>query len=91
MRRPRVSVGMPVYNGQRFLPQAIESILSQTFTDFELIIADNASTDDTEELSRAYVRRDRRVRYFRNETNIGAANPSPSHIRTDSLLSVAIC
>ena len=46
---PRVSVGMPVYNGERFIAQAIESILSQTFRDLELIISDNASTDATEQ------------------------------------------
>jgi len=70
---PRVSIGMPVYNGERFVRQAIDSVLGQTFADFELIISDNASTDDTEKICRAYARRDPRIRYFRNETNIGAA------------------
>jgi glycosyltransferase involved in cell wall biosynthesis len=73
MSRPRVSVGMPVYNGERFLRPAIESVLAQTYTDFELIISDNASTDATSEICRAYAARDPRIRYVRNATNIGAA------------------
>lgn len=70
---PRISIGLPVFNGEPFLPEALDSILNQTFSDFELIIADNASTDKTEEICRAYATRDNRVRYFRNETNLGAA------------------
>ena len=72
MSRPRVSVGMRVYNGERFLRPAIESVLAQTDTDFELIISDNASTDATSEICRAYAARDPRIRYVRNATNIGA-------------------
>jgi glycosyltransferase involved in cell wall biosynthesis len=73
MRRsgPRVSIGVPVYNGERFLPEALDSLLAQTFEDFELIIADNASTDKTADICRAYSARDGRVRYVRNESNIG--------------------
>ena len=70
---PRVSVGMPVYNGERFVAQAVESILSQTFRDLELIISDNASTDATERICREYAARDMRVRYYRSEQNRGAA------------------
>lgn len=68
---PRVSIGMPVYNGERYIEQAIESILAQTFSDFELIISDNASTDRTADICRIHAVRDRRIRYSRNETNIG--------------------
>ena len=64
---------MPVYNGEEFLRQALDSLLSQTFTDFELIISDNASTDSTEVICKEYAARDQRVRYYRNETNIGGA------------------
>ena len=71
--KPRVSIGLPVYNGERFLKEALDSILAQTFEDFELIISDNASTDGTQEICRAYVAQDRRIRYFRNQTNLGAA------------------
>ena len=71
--RPRVSIGMPVYNGADFLPDAFDAILSQTFRDFELIISDNASTDDTEAICRAYADRDQRVRYYRNRQNLGPA------------------
>jgi glycosyltransferase involved in cell wall biosynthesis len=70
-RKPRVSIGLPVYNGQRFLKEALDSLLAQTYTDFELIISDNASTDATERICRAYVAKDQRVRYYRNATNIG--------------------
>ena len=70
---PRVSVGMPVYNGERFVAQAIESILSQTFRDLELVISDNASTDDTEQICREYAAKDPRVRYYRSDVNRGAA------------------
>jgi glycosyltransferase involved in cell wall biosynthesis len=70
---PHVSVGMPVYNGEKYIAQAIESILSQTFWDLELIICDNASTDSTEEICREYARRDSRVRFCRNDHNRGAA------------------
>ncbi|EDY83277.1 glycosyl transferase, group 2 family protein [Verrucomicrobiia bacterium DG1235] len=69
---PRVSIGMPVYNGEKYITRAIESILSQTFEDFELIICDNASTDSTREICDDYAKRDERIRYFRNNKNIGA-------------------
>ena len=71
---PTVSIGLPVYNGAQFLEQAIDFILAQTYTDFELIISDNASTDRTDEICNAYQVTDFRVRYHRNETNIGGAN-----------------
>jgi glycosyltransferase involved in cell wall biosynthesis len=70
---PRVSLAVPVYNGEKFLPQTLDSLLNQTFTDFELIISDNASTDRTEEICRAYAARDPRIRYYRNTVNRGAA------------------
>jgi Glycosyl transferase family 2 len=69
---PLVSIGLPVYNGERFVSCAIESVLQQTFTDFELIISDNASTDRTAEICLAYAAKDSRVRYQRLEINIGA-------------------
>jgi glycosyltransferase involved in cell wall biosynthesis len=72
-RSPRVSIGLPVYNGEKLMAAAVESILGQTYSDFELIITDNASTDHTEAIGREFMKRDSRVRYVRNETNIGAA------------------
>ena len=69
---PRISVGLPVYNGEAFVALSIESILSQTFRDFELIISDNASTDRTGEICRAYAARDPRIRYYRSDVNQGA-------------------
>jgi glycosyltransferase involved in cell wall biosynthesis len=72
MTKPRVSVGMPVYNREKFVAAAIEAHLSQTNGDFELIITDNASTDHSEDICRSYAERDSRVRYFRNERNLGA-------------------
>ena len=70
---PRVSVGMPVYNGERYVKAALDAVLAQTFRDFELIISDNASTDATGEICREYAARDPRIRYSRNNENIGAA------------------
>lgn len=70
---PRLSVGVPVYNGDAFLRQTLESILAQSFGDFELIISDNASTDGTEAIGREFAAKDPRVRYHRNETNLGLA------------------
>lgn len=70
---PKVSIGMPVYNGEVFLKDAINSILNQTFQDFELIISDNASTDQTQEICYFYATQDQRIRYYRNECNMGAA------------------
>jgi glycosyltransferase involved in cell wall biosynthesis len=67
-----LSVGLFVYNGERFLKEALDSILNQTFTDFELIISDNASTDRTGEIAKAHAKRDDRIRYYRNEKNMGA-------------------
>ena len=71
---PRVSIGLAVYNGEPYLAQAIDSILGQTFTDFELILSDNASTDRTEEICKTYAAKDGRIRYYRNAKNIGGAN-----------------
>lgn len=68
---PRVSVGMPVYNGENFLVEAIRSFLDQKFQDFELVISDNASSDGTEVICRDFAATDRRIRYYRNDVNIG--------------------
>jgi glycosyltransferase involved in cell wall biosynthesis len=70
---PKVSIGLPVYNAERYLEGALKSILAQTFTDFELIISDNASTDRTAAICLAYAENDPRIRYFRNERNLGIA------------------
>ncbi len=70
---PRVSIGIPVYNGENYLAETIDAILDQTFTDFELVIADNASTDRTEEICRSYAENDPRIRYHRQRKNLGAA------------------
>lgn len=67
-----VSIGMPVYNEERYIEQALQSLLSQSVEDFELIISDNASTDRTGEICLAYAAKDPRVRYYRMETNLGS-------------------
>ena len=61
----KISVGLPVYNGANYLAAAIESILGQTYPDFELVISDNASSDGTADICQAYARRDGRIRYIR--------------------------
>jgi glycosyltransferase involved in cell wall biosynthesis len=73
---PRVSIGLPVFNGEDFLEEALESLLGQTYEDFELIISDNASTDRTHEICQRFASADRRIRYSRNARNIGAIQNS---------------
>jgi len=68
---PRLGIGLPVYNGENFVGAQIESLLAQTWTDFELTICDNASTDGTEQICRSLAARDSRIRYHSGETNIG--------------------
>jgi len=67
-----ISIGLPVFNGEKFLREKIESILDQTFQDFELIISDNASTDKTKEICQEFLEKDQRIQYFRQEKNIGS-------------------
>jgi glycosyltransferase involved in cell wall biosynthesis len=69
---PAVSIGLPVYNGEAYLEKAIDSLLCQSFADFELIICDNASIDRTAQICLGYATRDARVRYVRNPRNLGA-------------------
>lgn len=68
---PRLTVGLPVYNGQNYLAESLEALLGQTYEDFELIISDNASTDGTAAICRRYEKQDSRVRYFRQLRNLG--------------------
>jgi glycosyltransferase involved in cell wall biosynthesis len=69
---PKLSIGIPVFNGQEFLPELLDSLLAQTFRDFEILICDNASSDQTSEICCEYERRDSRIHYFRNSRNLGA-------------------
>ncbi|MGP7997912.1 MAG: glycosyltransferase family 2 protein [Streptosporangiaceae bacterium] len=73
---PKLSVGLPIYNSEKYLAEAIEALLGQTYADFELIISDNASTDGTPDICHHYESLDSRVRYFRQPRNIGLA---PNH------------
>lgn len=73
---PRLTIGLPVYNGEEFLGEALDALLGQTYEDFELIISDNASEDGTEEIAREYAQQDSRIRYLRQQRNIGA---TPNH------------
>ena len=70
---PTVTIGLPVFNGERYLAEAIESILAQSYADFELIISDNASNDGTSEICMRYAAVDRRVRILRHDVNVGGA------------------
>jgi len=71
---PLISIGLPVFNGEKYLEESIVALLNQTMSDFEIIISDNASTDETELICRKYVSQDKRVRYYRQDVNIGPAN-----------------
>lgn len=73
---PRLSIGLPVYNGEKYLGEALDALLGQSYGDFELIISDNASTDETQEICQHYCARDNRIRYIRQPVNIGAG---PNH------------
>ncbi|HEX3625628.1 MAG TPA: glycosyltransferase family 2 protein [Verrucomicrobiae bacterium] len=78
MNPPAISIGLPVFNGENRIGKALDSILNQDFQDFEVVICDNASTDNTRSICLDYAQSDGRVRYFRNETNIGV---NPNHDR----------
>lgn len=71
MQLPLVSIGMPVYNDKKFLSRALDSLLNQSFRDFELIISDDASSDGSEEICKWYAEKDSRIRYIRQPKNIG--------------------
>ena len=73
---PRLTIGLPVYNGEKYIAESLDALLGQTYTDFELIISDNASTDGTADICHRYVQQDSRVRYIRQPKNIGLA---PNH------------
>ena len=72
--KPKISIGIPVYNGDSYLNSAIDSVLNQNFKDFELIISDNASTDKTDEICEKYKAKDKRIRYFKQKFNLGGVN-----------------
>ena len=69
--RPKITIGLPVYNGAKFIHNAIRSLLKQSYTNFELLISDNASTDQTESVCRNFAKTDKRIKYTRHETNSG--------------------
>lgn len=73
MNNPRLVMGLPVYNGENYLRQTLDSILNQTYRDFKLIISDNASTDNTAAICQEYAQKDNRIIYYRQAKNLGAA------------------
>ncbi len=69
--KPRVSIGVPVFNGDNYIAEALESVLAQTYGDFEVIVSDNGSSDRTQEICRGFAERDPRVHYYRSDENRG--------------------
>ena len=80
----KISIGLPVYNGEAFIDLTLDSILSQSFEDFELIISDNASTDTTEKICREYAAKDKRVKYIRQKENLGGVYNFKKQLHKDS-------
>jgi len=70
--KPLVSVGMPVYNGEQYIKQALDSLLAQDYDNFELIISDNDSEDKTQQICLEYIAKDKRIKYYRQQDNLGA-------------------
>ena len=68
--KPKLSIGIPVYNGEKFIKKCLDSILSQTFSDFEIIISDNASTDLTSKICEEYKKQDKRILFFKQKYNM---------------------
>lgn len=73
---PRLSIGLPVYNGEKSLPESLDALLGQSYPDFELVISDNGSTDGTADICHGYARQDSRIRYIRQPRDIGRV---PNH------------
>ncbi|MEN6537451.1 MAG: glycosyltransferase [Bryobacteraceae bacterium] len=73
LKQPALTVGVPVFNAERYLREALDSVLAQTYSDLVLIVCDNCSTDQTQEICQEYAGRDSRVRYYRNDHNLGAS------------------
>lgn len=70
-KKPLVSIGLPIFNGEKFLKTRLDSLLNQTFKNFEIIISDNASCDETQKICNEYMKIDKRIQYNRQEKNIG--------------------
>ena len=66
-----MTIGIPVYNGEKFLAEKISSIINQDFSDFELIISDNGSTDHTKQICTKFASNDKRIRFFSHTKNMG--------------------
>ena len=74
LKKPKLTIGMPIYNAEKFLRNRLDSLLSQKFSDFELIISDNASTDLTQHICKEYLLKDNRIQYIRQEKNMGLSS-----------------
>src|SRR5262249_31437215 len=81
---PKLSIGLPVYNGERFLPESLDHLLGQTYSDFEIVIDDNASTDRTSQIYREYALHDPRIRYFQRTTALGYVWRRENDVSPDS-------
>ncbi|MGH8771534.1 MAG: glycosyltransferase family 2 protein [Burkholderiales bacterium] len=79
-KAPKVSIRLPVYDGEELMPAAMESISRQTYTNFEVVISDSASSDRMQAIGREFEKRDPRVRYVRNERNLAVARNFQSRV-----------
>src|SRR5690348_13577875 len=70
--KPKISIGLPVYNAELFIRKKLDSLYDQTFTDYELIISDNGSTDSTSVICEEYAKKDKKIRYIKHAKNMGA-------------------
>lgn len=74
LRVPSVSIGLPVYNGEQYIRKTVENLLEQDYTNFELVICDNASSDSTYTICREYAAKDTRIQLYQNQKNLGSAS-----------------